>query len=187
LNPVAPEAYGVEWQAGLIMSKTDSEVSDGPNHLDNPAWLVPLEASHWAPLQGMFYSLRGTDMVSAAGEELAQKDITPWDRQPPRLEAEPGGPVEQLWTLYNQAKVELDTLKRYRLVWDMVKVHVDHGPFFMGAVANYPRIVLVREGLKNVPRREDLPLGGYVNTWIHPTPAAYDPEAYYWENPEEHA
>jgi hypothetical protein len=31
-----------------------------------------------------------------------------------------------------------------------------------------------------------LALGGFVSPWIHPTPAIYDPETYYWENPEEH-
>jgi len=72
-------------------------------------------------------------------------------------------------------------------VWDIIKVHVDQGPFFMGVVANYPRIILFSTDLKNWPKREDLATGGFVNPWIHPTPAVYDPEAWYFENPEAHA
>jgi peptide/nickel transport system substrate-binding protein len=77
-------------------------------------------------------------------------------------------------------------MKRHHLVWQMIKIHVDHGPFFLGVVANYPRIILVKEGLKNVPQHDDLALGGMVNTWIHPVPAVYDPESWYWDNPEAH-
>jgi peptide/nickel transport system substrate-binding protein len=53
-------------------------------------------------------------------------------------------------------------------------------------VANYPRIILVKEGLLNVPKREDLALGGFVNPWIHPTPAVYDPETWFWDDPAAH-
>ena len=112
LNPVEPAGYGVAWAAGDGMSKTDWEASDGPNHLDNPTWLVPIETARWAPLEGMFYGLRGTENVSAEGKELAEVDVDPWQRTPPRLEAEPDGPVEQLWKLLDQAKVELDAMKR---------------------------------------------------------------------------
>ncbi|MBA3943992.1 MAG: ABC transporter substrate-binding protein [Herpetosiphonaceae bacterium] len=180
LNPLPPTGFATQWAAGAIMSKTDWEASDGPNHLDNPTWLVPMESTRWAPLEGMFYSVRGTP------KETAEKDVNPYERQPPRLEATPGGPIEQMWKLYDQAKLEPDAMKRNKLVWDIIKIHVDSGPFYMGVVANNPKIVLVKAGLKNVPRREDLALNGYVNTWIHPTPSAYDPEAYYWENPEQH-
>jgi peptide/nickel transport system substrate-binding protein len=40
--------------------------------------------------------------------------------------------------------------------------------------------------LKNVPMREDLALGGFTDPWIHPTPAVYDPESWYFENPDDH-
>jgi peptide/nickel transport system substrate-binding protein len=68
----------------------------------------------------------------------------------------------------------------------MIKIHIEHGPFFMGVVANYPQMTLHKGDLHNVPARDQLALGGMVNTWAHPTPACYDPEAYFWENPEEH-
>ena len=31
--------------------------------------------------------------------------------------------------------------------------------------------------------KDTLAQGGLVNPWGHPTPAVYDPETYYWENP----
>ncbi|MEJ7653592.1 MAG: ABC transporter substrate-binding protein [Chloroflexia bacterium] len=181
LNPIPPTGYDPQWQTGQGMSKTDWEVSDGPNHMVNPAWLVPIEVSRWAPLQGSYYSVRGTP------KEREQLDKDPYDRTPPRMAPEKGGSVERLWKVYDQAKVATDPMTRHKLVWDMIKIHVQDGPFFMGVVSNYPRIVLAHEGLRNVPTRDQLALNGFVNTWIHPTPAAYDPEAYFWDDPEAHS
>ncbi len=64
--------------------------------------------------------------------------------------------------------------------------HVDHGPFVQGSVANFPRPFIVKSGLTNVPKKEDLALGGFTDPWIHPTPAVYDPETWFWDNPDEH-
>jgi peptide/nickel transport system substrate-binding protein len=181
LNPVPPEGFIDQWSAGRLMMHTTWEIGDGPNHLVYPQFLVPIESGRWAPLQGQFYAVRGTP------EENTEKNTDPYKRTPPRMEPEPGGPVDRLWKLYDQSKVEPDEMKRHRLVWDMIKVHIEDGPFMHGSVANYPRIVLAHKDLRNVPRKENLALGGFVNPWIHPTPAVYDPEAYYWDNPEEHS
>jgi peptide/nickel transport system substrate-binding protein len=91
-----------------------------------------------------------------------------------------------LWQLYDQARLEPDAMRRHQLVWDMIKIHVEDGPFFTGTTANAPSIVLVKEDLKNVPTQEDLALGGFVSPWLHPTPAVYDPESWYFENPDAH-
>ena len=179
MNPI-PSGADEMWRAGEKMTNCAWEVGDGPNHLVYPSWVVPNETQRWAPLQGRWYEISGTPQIK---EEL---DKDPWERQPPRLEAEPGGPVDQLWKLYDQSRVEPDTIKRHQLVWDMIKVHVNEGPFFMGCVANYPRICLQSLDLRNCPKREDLKLGGFGNPWIHPTPAVYNPEMWYYENPEDH-
>jgi peptide/nickel transport system substrate-binding protein len=68
----------------------------------------------------------------------------------------------------------------------MIRIHVQDGPFVTGTVANTPYPVLVRKGLMNVPKRDDLTLGGMVGPWIHPTPAVYDPESWYWDDPAAH-
>ena len=180
LNPVPPAGWDDQWRAGQLMSNTDWGVGDGPNHLVYPQWLVPLENSRWAPLEGQYYDVRGTP------KENTEQNVDPYKRKPPRMAPDPGGPVDRLWKLYDQSKVEPDFMKRTKLVWDMIKIHVTDGPFYQGTVANPPAIILVGQDLKNAPKREDLALGGFVGPWIHPTPAVYDPESWYFDNPDAH-
>jgi peptide/nickel transport system substrate-binding protein len=180
-NPVSPEAFSDEWKAGALTAHSSWEVGDGPNHLVYPQWLVPIEPERWAPLEGQMYNVRGTPA------EKQQLDRAPFERTPPRMEPEEGGPIEKLWQLYDQSKVEPDEMARTRLVWEMIKIHAADGPFFMGVVANTPRVILAKKGLQNVPRKENLALGGFCNPWIHPTPAIYDVETYCWDNPDQHA
>lgn len=173
-NPVPPEAFNLQWSSGALMTNTTWEIGDGPNHLVYPNFLVPIDPDRWAPLQGQYYAVRGTPA------EGAEKDVDPYDRTPPRAAPAPGGPVEQLWKLYDRTKTESDQLKRHQLVWEMIKIHIAEGPFMHGTVANYPRVVLAHRDLRNVPERESLAQHGFVNPWIHPTPAVYDPETFFW-------
>ena len=179
MNPIA-SGHDEMWRAGESMSKCAWEVGDGPNHLVFPHWLVPIGDSRWAPMQGRMYAVRGTE------KEGTELDVDPWERQPPRLDPEPGGPVEQLWGIYDRTKVEADTMARHKMVWDMIKIHVEHGPFFMGCVANMPRLLHVSKDMRNVPTRDDLATGGFGNPWILPHPAVWNPEIFYYENPEDH-
>ncbi len=182
LNPVSPEAWLERWATGKQMSTTAWEVGD--NHpLIYPGWVIPVEAGHWAPLHGVQFQQRGTPA------ETSEANKDPWKRQPPRIsqkDEEFYEPVGRLWKLYDQARVEVDAMKRIALQWEIFKIHIEDGPFFMGVVANWPRMVLVGRGLMNVPKREDLALGGWVNPWILPSPAVYDPETYYWDDPKAH-
>jgi peptide/nickel transport system substrate-binding protein len=186
LTPIPGEGADEKWRAGEIPMKTEWEVGDGPNHLVFPSWLVADETERWAPLHGRGYTLRGT---ASEKEEL---DKNPWDRNPPRIN--PTDPdympaIKKLHDLFDKSKVEPDAMKRHQLVWDMIKVHIEEGPFFTGTIANPPRIILVKKGLMNVPTRDDLlkeGLGGFVNPWIIPSPAVYDPETWYWDNPDAH-
>jgi peptide/nickel transport system substrate-binding protein len=179
-NPIPPQAFDDQWMTGKLMGHTNWEVGDG-HPLIYPGWVVPVQFNHWAPLQGQWFALQGT------GTNEKEVDVDPWKRHPPRMEAEPDGPVKKLWDLYNEAKVEPDEMKRTQLVWEIFKIHISDGPFIMGCVANYPQVMVIKKDLRNVPRKENLALGGFVNPWIHPTPAVYDPECYYWENPEAHS
>lgn len=56
----------------------------------------------------------------------------------------------------------------------------------IGIVANTPAIVLLHKDLRNVPTSDNLALGGWTDPWFLPSPAVYDPEVYYWENPAQH-
>jgi len=179
-NPIPPEAWPDQWAAGRLMSAAGWVVGEAVNHLVFPGWLVPIESARWAPLEGQYYSLRGTP------KEQTEKDIPPHERKPPRMEPEPGGPIEQLWDLYDRSKSEPDEMRRHQLVWQMIRIHIEHGPFFMGSVGNTPMLVVAHKDLKNVPERENLALGG-VAAWIHPIPAVYDPEIFFWRNVSEHS
>jgi ABC-type transport system substrate-binding protein len=180
LNPVPNAAWDATWATGKLMSRTTWETSTVSVAADM-VWMLPMEPSRWAPLQGQFYAMRGTP---AEKQEL---DVDPFKRTPPRMEPEPGGPVERLWELSDQVRLEADMLKRDKLVTELVKIHIEEGPFFMGSVANYPAIELIKDGLRNVPRRENTALGGFTNDWHYPVPAAYDPETWFWEDPSGHA
>ncbi len=113
--------------------------------------------------------------------EKQELDKDPWTRSPARIndgEKDAFAPIADIHKLYDQSKIEPDPMKRHALVWQMMKIHVAEGPFFSGTITNPPRIILVRKGLMNVPTREDLlkeGLGGFVNPWIIPSPAVYDP------------
>jgi peptide/nickel transport system substrate-binding protein len=182
LNPVSPEAFGDRWGRGELMTTTAWEVGDN-SPLVYPGWVIPVETGHWAPLHGQAFIMQTSDPKKLE----QQADIDPWKRTPPWILPEEGDPIDRLWKLYAQARVEPDQMKRIALLWEIQKIHIEDGPFFYGVVANYPRIVLVRDGLRNVPTRENLALGGWVNPWILPSPAVYDPETYFWEKPEDHA
>jgi peptide/nickel transport system substrate-binding protein len=182
LTPVPPEAFGEVWGRGELMTTTAWEVGDC-SPLIYPGWVVPVETGHWAPLHGQAFIQQTADPKKMKQQEK----VSPWKRTPPWILPDKGDPIDRLWELYAQARVEPDQMKRIALLWEIEKIHIDEGPFFYGVVANYPRIVLVRDGLKNVPTRENLALGGWVNPWILPSPAVYDPETYFWENPDEQA
>ena len=180
LNPVSPSDFQPQWDVGALACRVESGVSDGPNHLLFPAWLVPVVHQHWAPLQGRWYELRGSD---AADKGVDAAD--PWQSTPPRLAPEPGGPVEALHTLYDRTRTEPDQMKRTELVWKMIDIHIEHGPFFIGTVADTPKVIVKKKQLRNVPSRQNLAQGGMSEPWIHPTPGVYDPEIFYWQNPNE--
>jgi len=180
-RPIPPQAYNDAWNNGTLMSHTNWEVGDGPNCLVYPQWLAPLENTRWSPLEGAWYQYSGTPK---AKQEL---NVNPWKRHPPRIEPIPGSPTAQLISLYNQTKNQPDQLKRTQLVWQIAKLHVNEGPFFIGCTANYPQLEIHNKDLQNVATHDDLAEHGFYNPWIHPTPAAYDPEIYYWNDPAKHS
>lgn len=131
---------------------------------------------HWRA----FYEVIGTP------KEHEETNIEPAKRNPPRMRPDPNGPVARMWTLYNKAKAESDPIKRTHLTWDIIKVHIDEGPFFMGCVADYPNVTVVKRDLRNVPERGNLTLNGVNGPGKYPCPASYDPECFFWDNPGLH-
>ena len=164
------------WQSGRGRLRTDMEVGDGPDHLVYPSWLIPNDPDHWAPLCGRLFQYANSET------EYSESDLWPWDRNPPRFnrseEYYSGTPIENLHDLYRQAITEVDEIKRAQIVWEMWKIHMYDGPFFIGTVANYPRMFVKSEKITNIPTQDQHKLGGFVNPWIIPYPAITNPETY---------
>jgi peptide/nickel transport system substrate-binding protein len=185
LNPMAPGDFDTMWQAGQGNFRYPWGVGDGPNHLLYPSWLVPNEPARWSPLSGRRLMFVGTD------REDTELDKSPWDRDPPRFSSTErdliGEPVWKLQEIYEAAVIEPDELKRHSMVWDMIRVHIDDGPFFIGTVANEPLPIIISNDLINVPARDELALNGFICPWIIPSPAITNMETYAFKNPEDHA
>ena len=180
-NPVLPTAWGDTWTRGELMTHAAWEVGGG-GIMSWPAWIIPVIPDTWAPLHGQAFILRTGDPKKLE----AEKGLDPWKRHPPWALPEKDSPIARLWDLYEQARVETDGVKHLHLLWQMCRIHIEEGPFFIGVVANYPNVILVHNNLRNVPERENLFLGGQISTWDIPVPAIYDPELWHWTDPEEH-
>ncbi len=148
-------------------------VSDGPNFWVFPQWYVPIDLSRWAPLYGSWYA---AEQASTAGEQL---DRDPRDRTPPREQPDEDDPVRRLQRIYDRARVEPDEAKRDEHAFDIMRIHIEDGPFFIGTIKNFPVPVIVSNRMHNVPRGEDLALGGFVHPWIMTYPAITMPAQYY--------
>lgn len=161
---------------GMIDIRNSWEVGDGPNHIVYPSWVIPNEGTRWAPLYGQWYQVKGT---AKEGTEL---DKAPRDRSPAREEPPKDDPVYMLQELYDKAKIEPDDAKRDSLVLDMVQIHIDYGPFFIGTVCNTPTPVTFKNNVGNVPTREQLGTGGFTNPWIMSYFASVYPEQFYFKS-----
>ncbi|MBC9728767.1 ABC transporter substrate-binding protein [Streptomyces sp. TRM68367] len=178
--PMSPTAFGEKWMAGQLMSHTNWANANGTSIMVVPNWLVPVNTQYWAPLQSAWYANSGT------GKNKEELDVDPIKRHPPRMAPEDGDSVGKLTELYNQAKAEPEAMKRNRLVWQMMRIHIEDGPFFMGSTANFPEVITKNRDLANVPDPKNLALGGITGPWHIPAPATYDPECWYWTNPDQH-
>ncbi len=178
--PVEATSRLTQWAAGQLQSYCDWEVGDGPNCLTYANWLVPEDNQRWAPLEGEWYLLQGTPGANA------QANLSPWQRNPPYLQPDAGGPVEQLQNLLKEAPLETDFMKRNQMVWEIIKIHINEGPFFTGTVTNYPQIEMAKTNLKNIPRQNQTYTGGFTNPWTIVPNGKYSPYAWFWEDPEQH-
>ena len=183
-NPMPPAEFGTMWEAGLGEFRYPWGVGDGPNHLLYPSWLVPNEPARWSPLSGRRLMLVGTE------KEDTELDKSPWDRDPPRYASTEreliGEAVWKLQEIYQEAIITTDEVTRHHMVWDLLRIHKDLGPFFIGTVANRPLPTIVNKDLINVPSRDELALHGFICPWIIPSPAITNPETYAYKNPEAH-
>lgn len=147
---------------------------DGPSVVSYPAWVVPIPNDHrWAPLYGSWYGMHG---LTGEGTEL---DKDPRDRKPPRERPPVDSPYYKLQALYDEARGIANWEERDLVVHEMIRIHIEHGPFFLGTVFDPPSPTLVKSYFKNVPHMEDIVGGGFVGGWITPTPAMHNPAQFF--------
>ena len=179
--PISPAAYQDSWKSGKLMSRTNWEASDTGSILGGAYWLLPVDNGWWAPLEASWFMQRTT------GKNKTELKVAPIDRHPPRMEPASGGPIGKMTDLYNQAIGEADATKRNQLAWQIMQIHIDDGPFFIGCTSDFQNVITKNRDLANVPEAKNLSLSGNANPWENPTPAMYNPECWYWTNPDQHS
>jgi peptide/nickel transport system substrate-binding protein len=116
-----------------------------------PDWLFPLRDNRAWPLQGKWRQTGG-----AEGEEPL-----------------PDSPAAKLQALYDQGLAEPDEQKRHEIVWEAIRVHIEEGPFTLGAAGDQPMPVVLKNNFKNVPPE------GILGPWAPGSPGNKHPEQFY--------
>ena len=122
-----------------------------------PDWLFPLrgggEGSRSWPMQGKWRS--------SGGEEG-------W-------EPEPGSVAARLQALYDQAVVEPDEEARHQIAYEAIRIHMEEGPFNLGAAGDQPMVVVVSDNMHNISTY------GVLGPWAPASPGNQHPEQYWIE------
>lgn len=166
-------------QMGVLQDNSEYDIrgcwgiGDGPNFLVFPNWVVWVDNDRTAPLYGAWYKVIGTD------KEGAELDLDPLDRTPPREEPPEGDPAWALWDVYDRARVTADDAERLAITQEIIRIHIEEGPFFIGTVANAPYIISWLDTVGNVPTKEQLGQGGFIGPWIMSYFGALYPEQFY--------
>jgi len=175
VNVVPDEQMGVMQDNSEFDIRGCWGIGDGPNFLVFPNWVIWVDNDRTAPLYGAWYKVIGTD------KEGTELDKDPLDRVPPREEPPAGDPAWRLWEIYDAARSEPDDAARLALSQDIIRVHIEEGPFFIGTVANAPYIIPYLEKVGNVPTTEQLGQGGFIGPWIMSYFGALYPEQFYYK------
>jgi peptide/nickel transport system substrate-binding protein len=148
-DPPGPE-LGRRLSEGLFMLRMF-----GKSELDLwtfPDWIFPTgnEIRMW-PMQSLWYRTGG-----AQGEE-------------------PGDVVRRLYDLYLQGLAIPDPEDRHHIVWEAIRIHMEEGPFDIGATGGLITPAMARMNLRNIP---DF---GILGPWAPGTPGNTDPWQYFFE------
>lgn len=142
--------YGVGW----VLRNTHASEIDLWTY---PDWVFPLrgggEGSRAFPMQGRYYETGGQEGWQPA----------------------PDSPAEKLQNIYKAGLSEPDVQKRHELVWDAIGVHIEDGPFVIGAAGDQPMPVVCKNSFRNVPEY------GVLGPWAPGSPGNVNPEQFYFE------
>jgi peptide/nickel transport system substrate-binding protein len=116
-----------------------------------PDWIFPLRDNRAWPLEGKWRQ--------TGGEEG-------W-------EPEPGSPAARLQEIYDMGLAEPDINERHELVWDAIRIHIEEGPFTLGAAGDQPMPVVVANNFRNVPET------GILGPWAPASPGNKHPEQFF--------
>jgi peptide/nickel transport system substrate-binding protein len=78
-----------------------------------------------------------------------------------------------LQEIYDQGLAEPDEQRRHELVWEAIRIHIEEGPFVLGAAGDQPMPAVVKNNFHNVP--ED----GILGPWAPASPGNKHPEQFY--------
>ena len=121
-----------------------------------PDWVFPLRDSNprsW-PLEGGWRE---------SGGERG------WEPQPETTWA------YELQALYDKGVATAGVDERHQIVWDAIRIHIDHGPFMIGGSGDQQMPVVVRNGFHGIP---DLVILG---PWAPGSPGNLHPEQFWME------
>jgi peptide/nickel transport system substrate-binding protein len=90
-------------------------------------------------------------------------------------EPEAGSPAQLLQALYDKGKAAATEQERHEIVWEAIQVHIDYGPFTLGAAGDQPMPVVIKNTFHNVPRY------GVLGPWAPGSPGNTHAEQYWIE------
>lgn len=116
-----------------------------------PDWIFPTRGERAFPAVGAWYQSGG-----AVGEA-----------------PEPGSPEERLIELYEAGFAEADPDARNALMLEVFQIHIDQGPFNIGACGDVPNPVVAANNFRNIPET------GVLGPWAPATPGNQHPEQFF--------
>lgn len=116
-----------------------------------PDWVFPVRGERIWPAVGAWYN---------TGGEVGEAP-------------EPGSVEERLIELYEAGFAEGDPAARNDLMLEVFRLHIEYGPFAIGAAGDIPSPVIVAENFRNVPET------GVLGPWAPATPGNQHPEQFF--------
>jgi peptide/nickel transport system substrate-binding protein len=89
-----------------------------------------------------------------------------------------GSAAARLTALYDRGLNEPDEGMRHRIVWEAIQIHIEDGPFFIGAAGDQTQPVVVAKNFRNVPET------GILGPWAPGSPGNKHPEQFWIEQHE---
>ncbi|MCA9912782.1 MAG: hypothetical protein KC496_05520, partial [Anaerolineae bacterium] len=143
-----------EWLGTLNENASYMLSSVGAAEMDlwtYPDWVFPVRGERIFPAVGAWYNSGG-----AVGEA-----------------PEPGSPEERLIALYEAGFAEGDSVARNELMLEVFRIHIEEGPFAIGACGDLSTPVVVAENFRNVPET------GVLGPWAPASPGNLNPAQFF--------